>query len=391
MAKAAKAYINGHLIRWARERADMPAEELAKKMGQKPERVADWETGKELPTFKQATKLANVTHVPFGYLFLKNPPADEVPLPDLRTVGTAPARPLDINAKDLIQDVLYKHAWFVEHLTEMGQTALPFAGSFSATAPAADVARSIRDTLKLDDAVRTVNSWEAYLRQLIDLAETAGIWVMRTSIVGNNTHRPLGVGQFRGFAIADKIAPLVFINGRDALAAQIFTFAHELAHIWLGSTGISNVNIGQRDYGTSRATEVACNRIAAEVITPANAFREAWSDAYSLLTNYDRLSHQFKVSQVVAARRALDLGLISDADFSAFYASEIKRWEALKKNDEGSGGSFYNTLPIRNGARFTRAVVNRAMSGETLLRDAGALLNAQPSSIVGYFKNAKAK
>jgi len=84
---------------------------------------------------------------------------------------------------------------------------------------------------------------------------------MRTGIVGSNTHRPLSVQQFRGFAISNPIAPLIFINGKDALAAQIFTFAHEIAHIWLGSTGISNVQIGRRDYGTDRATEIACNKL----------------------------------------------------------------------------------------------------------------------------------
>jgi Zn-dependent peptidase ImmA (M78 family)/transcriptional regulator with XRE-family HTH domain len=385
---SSKAFINGDLLRWARERADMPPEELAKKVGQKPARLIEWETGKVQPTFKQALRLASVTHVPFGYLFLPERPTDELPLPDLRTVGSAPAEPLDSNSRDLIEDVLFKHAWFVDHLIRSGHDRLPFVAKFKATDKAVDVAADIRQRLDLDGAAQASANWEAYLRLLIDKAEDAGIWVMRTGIVGSNTHRPLSIKQFRGFAIADPVAPLIFINGKDFQAAQIFTFAHELAHIWLGSSGISNLQIGRKDYGTNRATEVACNAIAAEVVVPAAAFNAAWATNRTASDNYDHLSRFFKVSRIVIARRAVDLGKISDADYSQFYGREERRWEEDSRTESGGGGDFYNTLPLRNGARFTRAVVSKAVAGETLLRDAGNLLNMQPSTVFKYFQKA---
>ncbi|MEH2510152.1 Zn-dependent peptidase ImmA (M78 family)/DNA-binding XRE family transcriptional regulator [Nitrobacteraceae bacterium AZCC 1564] len=385
-----KAFINGELLKWARERAAMPREQLAKKVGQKPDRVVDWETGKEQPTFKQALRLASVTNVPFGYLFLPQPPADELPLPDLRTVGSGPAEPLNSNTRDLLEDVLFKHGWFVDHLVQHGQDPLPFVAKFKITHNASEVAADIRKTLDLDGAAQASPNWESYLRLLIDHAESRGIWMMRSGIVGSNTHRPLSVRQFRGFAIADSFAPLVFINGKDALAAQIFTFAHEIAHIWFGSSGISNLDIGRKDYGTSRATEIACNRVAAEVVVPAEAFNQAWSENRSASDNYDFLSRFFKVSRVVIARRALDLGKVVESDYAMFYRREEARWEEESKS-ESEGGNFYNTLPMRNGTRFTRAVVSRAIAGDTLLRDAGTLLNMQPASVVKYFRKAIAK
>lgn len=386
-----KAFINNEMLRWARERADMPSEELAKKVGQKANKLAEWESGNDHPTFKQAMRLANLTHVPFGYLFLSNPPADMLPLPDLRTVGTAPAPSLNINSRDLIQDVLFKHGWFVDHLIEQGHDPLPFVGKFKITDDAVTVANHIRQTLSLSAAAQSSANWEAYLRLLIDRAEDAGIWVMRTGIVGSNTHRALSVRQFRGFAIADSFAPLVFINGKDAPPAQIFTFAHELAHIWIGSSGISNVQIGRKDYGTSRATEIACNRIAAEVLVPATLFGEYWNPNRAASENFDLLSREFKVSRIVIARRALDLGKLSDNEYARFYNLEQRRWDDELQSEDNSGGNFYNTLPLRNGARFTRAVVSRAMAGETLLRDAGTLLNMQPASVVKYFQKAVGK
>lgn len=216
-----KAMINGDLLRWARERADMPPEQLAKKIGQKLDRVVQWEAGEEQPTFKQALRLASVTHVPFGYLFLSTPPVDELPLPDLRTVGGEPARRFDHNTTDLIGDVLFKHAWFVEHLTQQGHERLPFVGRFTINDSHLRIAEDIRNTLGLADAATGAPNWESFVRLLIDKAEAAGIWVMRTGIVGNDTHRPLSVGQFRGFAISDPVAPLIFINGRDALVDRI--------------------------------------------------------------------------------------------------------------------------------------------------------------------------
>lgn len=385
-----KAFISGDLLRWARERAAMPPEELAKKIGQKVDRVIDWESGKDQPTFKQAVRLASVTHVPFGYLFLPAPPVEELPLPDLRTLGSEPAKPLDLNTRDLVEDVLYKHSWFVDYLVSQGHEPLSFVGKAKLSDKASDIATDIRNTLGLDDAARSSRNWEAYVRLLIDKAENAGIWVMRTGIVGSNTHRSLSVGQFRGFAISDRIAPLIFINGKDALAAQIFTFAHEIAHLWLGSSGISNVQIGRGDYGTSRATEIACNRIAGEVLVPQTEFNERWLSDRSAAHNFESLSQAFKVSRVVAARRALDLGKITEGDYSHFFENEEARWEEerRKDKDEDSGGNFYNTLPLRNGARFTRAVISDAVMGSTLLRDAGALLNMQPASVIKYYKKA---
>ncbi|MBR0801102.1 helix-turn-helix transcriptional regulator [Bradyrhizobium jicamae] len=201
-----KAMINGEPLRWARERADMPPEQLAKKIGQKTDRLVSWETGEDQPTFKQAERLASATHVPFGYLFLPEPPKEELPLPDLRTLGSKPARSFDHNTADLLSDVLFKHAWFVEHLIQHGHERLPFVGRFTIDASPVRIATDIRNTLHLADAAARSPNWESFVRVLIDKAEAAGIWVMRTGIVGNDTHRPLSESKFRGFAISDPIA-----------------------------------------------------------------------------------------------------------------------------------------------------------------------------------------
>ncbi|MCK9551238.1 ImmA/IrrE family metallo-endopeptidase [Aquamicrobium sp.] len=378
----AEALINNKILSWAAERAGLPLGHIAKKVNVKPEVVEAWLAGDSRPTFRQAQMLATALHVPFGYFFLTEPPEDDLPIPDLRTVGGDPARRLDVNFKDLLADILFKRDWYRDFLDEHDGEHRGFVGRFTVNADTKEVADDIRLTLFGEDGPPQAGSWEEYLRLLMGRAEEAGIWVMRNGIVGSNTHRPLSVQQFRGFAISDPVIPLIFINGKDAKAAQIFTLAHELAHLWLGESGISNVFIGESDYGVHRKLERKCNEIAAEFLVPEAGFAGRWRADDSLSGNADRLARYYRVSRIVIARRAFDLNIISEADYRAFYALESSRWKA--EASDSSGGSFYNTLPVRNGGRFTRSVVNQALSGRLLLKHAASLLNTQPASLVKF-------
>ncbi|NKK90905.1 ImmA/IrrE family metallo-endopeptidase [Rhizobium leguminosarum bv. viciae] len=380
------AMINEKVLAWAVDRAELPLDVVAKNVNVKPERLVAWIGGEERPTFRQAQSLSSALHIPFGYLFLKEPPEERLAIPDLRTVGGYPARKLDLNFRDLLNDVLFKRDWFRDFVRDHTGRELGFVGKYGAGDNTRTVAADMRQVLYGENGPSQTGNWEEHLRMLIDKAEAAGIWVMRNGIVGSNTHRPLSVSQFRGFAIADNIVPLIFINGKDAKAAQIFTFAHELAHLWLGERGVSNVQLGDADYGVYQKIEQKCNEIAAEFLIPAAGFPAQWRGADTLSDNADRLSRIYKVSRIVIVRRALDLGLIDQANYARFYAIEAARWSDTKAGD---GGSFHNDLPLRNGQRFTRAVVSQAISGVLLLRHAASLLNAQPTTILSYHKQGR--
>ncbi|ANP84475.1 ImmA/IrrE family metallo-endopeptidase [Rhizobium leguminosarum] len=383
-----KALINSDMIVWAADRADMNAETLSQKLKVDLDRVISWFDGTDQPSFAQAQKLAKCLHIPFGFLYLKKPPPEDLPIPDLRTVGGDLATKLDHNFRDLLKDVMFKRDWYRDFCMEIDGDELPFVSSFDLTADSRNVADDMKRVLFRDEGLdlRAVANWEAYLTLLMKKSEDAGIWVMRNGVVGSNTSRGLSVSQFRGFAISDKVIPLIFINGADAKAAQIFTLAHELAHIWLGESGVSNVQIGDSDYGTHRALERKCNQIAAEFLVPTDQFKARWVEKIPAGSNIDLNTRRFKVSRIVIARRAYDLGLISEDDYKRYYAIESKKWE----EDNGSGGDFYKTLPVRNGGRFTNSVVNEAVSGRLLLRQAAALLNTQPGSIMKFHSRRQA-
>ena len=378
-----EAMINPEIVHWARQRAGLAPADLAEKMRKPPEKLIEWETGQSRPTFRQAQKLAGQLKVPFGYLFLKEPPQDTLPIPDLRTIGNTVIPELGQNFRDLLNDILVKQEWFREYQLENGQPKLAFIGSRAMKDNPTDVAADIARTLGITASLRKeATNWENYLSLLIEKAEGAGILVMKSSIVGSNTKKPLAVEEFRGFAVSDDYAPMIFINTADAPPARLFTLIHEMVHLWVGASGISNVPLGDVDSAShQRKEEIFCNQVAAELLVPSDAFVKDWQANSSLADNCLTLRKNYKVSPLVLARRALELELVPKEDYLEFYQSELNKY----RDKKGGGGSFNLNLKARNGVLFSSAVVEAAMEGRLLLRDATRLLNISKVSTLNEF------
>lgn len=379
-----EAFITPDVLRWALERRGLPDEEVARRVSVKPERVRSWKDGSGQPTLRQAQALAQKLSVPLGYLFLSERPSDEFPLPDLRTVGDAPPGTPSPELVAVVYDALSKQQWYREYLESQGEAPLEFVGSRSVDDDPDDVARDIRSRLGVDDAMRQgAASWEQFLTTFIRAAEAAGILVLRSGIVEANTQRPLDVEEFRGFAISDDLAPLVFINGKDAKAAQIFTLAHEIAHLWLGESGVSNPDYRVSANEQGNRVERVCNRIAAETLLPAGEVLRQWRGADSPAANSRHLAARHRVSRMVALRRAYDLNLISRDTFWGAYDGFAAEWKAQRARPDGSGGDFYRTLLSRNSPTFTTALIASVAEGQSLHRDAARLLNVKAARLDG--------
>lgn len=370
--------VNPELIRWAVERSGLTGEDLGSYS------VAEWEAGKKQPTFRQLEGFAKRTMTPLGYLFLSAPPEETLPMPDFRTVGDTPIRRPSPNLIETIQTMQRRQAWMHDELIEQGHAELAFVGSMNHHVHVETAAERIRMTLGLsEDWTSQYSTWEDALRALRDAAESIGILVSVNGVVGMNTHRPLDPEEFRGFVLCDAYAPLIFVNGVDTKSAQMFTIAHELAHLWLGYSGLFNL-IQMRPCDDER--EQYCNRVAAEFLVPGQKLAACWAKASDTENPYKVVANWFKVSPLVVARRALDLKLISKSAFFVFYQQQREEWEKSKeKRKEKKGrGDFYPTLNVRLGARFASAVVCAAREGRLSYRDAYRLTGLKGDTFDKY-------
>jgi Zn-dependent peptidase ImmA (M78 family)/transcriptional regulator with XRE-family HTH domain len=357
--------IKPELFRWARERAGLSEQALERRLP----RLEAWERGEAQPTLKQVEAFAQATHTPIGFLFLSAPPVEHVPIPDFRTIADAGvARP----GADLLETIYIcqqRQEWYRDFARSGGEDRLGFVGSATVESGVVHTAASMRAALGFDlEERRRMPTWTDALRRFIDQADRLGVLVMVSGVVGSNNRRKLNPDEFRGFALSDDLSPLVFVNGADTKAAQMFTVAHELAHIWLGQSALSDATPVSAPV---HVVERWCNQVAAEFLVPLVALRREYRDDGDLVTEYNRLARVFKVSTLVILRRLLDLGALTREAMWLAYEQEVERLRAIPK---GEGGDFYLTQAARVSKRFARALVASTLEGQTLYRDAFRLL-----------------
>ncbi|WP_197017627.1 ImmA/IrrE family metallo-endopeptidase [Pseudoxanthomonas suwonensis] len=358
--------LSREVLEWAAHRAGQTLESFALLAAKRDRDRAKIREGVLTP--RQLERLAKLARVPFGYLFLAEPPTLSVPaIPDLRQ--TKDAVPLSADFYEVLEDALAKQEWYADYLEEHGGRPLEFVGKYKLTPKLKAevvVTEIIRSFDISDDDRRFSPDADAYFSRLSSKVEAQGVLVIKTGFVKSNTKRTLSEAEFRGFALPHPMAPLVFVNGNDAKVAAVFTLLHELAHIWLGVSGVSG-----GDLRSTSSSEVFCNSVASRILVPVEKFNERWEGPDSL----ERVAKFFRVSKLVIARRALEQGLVDQK----FYDEVAAKSQKIKKTGAPTADI---TIPVRNGKRFTRAVIASAMSGETLLRDAARLLNVRPDTVV---------
>lgn len=385
------ARITGNLIRWARERAGLTREELAAKLGKgfTSQSVAVWESGSKFPTFAQAELIAGKLRVPLAILFMREPPREVIPIPDLRTVSGQIARRPSADFREVLNDCVVKQQWYREYRLEENAEPLEFVGSKQMGDSVSDVAWDIGKALGLTDDVRhQCGSWTEFLTTLIEQAEDAGILVLRSSVVKHATLRKLRVDEFRGFAISDRYAPLIFINSRDARAAQIFTLVHELAHIWIDVSGISDPAPLKRLKDLENPTERFCNAVAAELLVPERSFVKMWNARESADTNLKKIGAFHRVSKIVAVIRARELGRLGTEASRRLIDEEYERFrgQSERAKEQKGGPSFWLSFSSRNSHRFTETVLGALGEHRVPYLEAANLLGVKMGTLAKYEK-----
>ena len=220
------------------------------------------------------------------------------------------------------------------------------------------------------------SNWKSAQTEIRKKIEAAGIFVSINGVVGNNIHRKLNPEEFRGFVLVDDYAPFIFVNNADSKGAQMFTLAHELAHVWLGSSAVFDL---QYLRPAENDIEILCNKIAAELLVPEQEIKHNWDEFANAPDPYKEASRHFKVSRIVVARRALDTNCIDQKAFNEFY-SEYEKEQYKQDNDKSDGGDFYKTTNLRIGKKFAGNVIRAVEEGKILYRQAYRLTGLKSES-----------
>lgn len=363
MAGTVRVPISPDVLLWLVDRSGKDPDDFFDKYS----KWKTWLAGDSGPTLNQAQQLAKTAGVPFGYLLLERPPALDLPVPDFREGFDAALQEPSSDLLAVVHQSIRRQDWYRDYAEDNDLPEINVVGTGEGKEPD-EVADDMRRRLNFG-VERRRGSWNDVRKHLLGAFEALGGLTVATSMVENNTHRPLNEQEFRGFSLVDRLAPLVFVNTHQTLNGQIFTLGHEFAHVWLGRSGISLEDLKWEPQGE---VETWCNSVASEFLVPRDDLRQQYAriQDLSLTQQLDGLATRYRCGTLVVLQALRRHKLRVFADFEAVYDAEVTRLLELSKDKASGGGDHYANQPFRIGERFSRAIVSDALSGRTRLSDA---------------------
>jgi len=357
------------MLKWCRANAGFTTASAAEALGREESEIIAWEDGSASPTYAQLRKIAKVFKRPIATFYLPAPPKDFTLIRDFRRLPAGRKRAFSPSLVLLIRSCQERQQWLSEYAQAEGDPPLRYVNSANVLEDVQDVGRRLRKILRasLPEQRQTAGK-DAAFRYWRDLCENAGtcVFISPSSIE---------IDEMRGFALPDRYAPVVVVNGGDAYAGRTFTLLHEMVHILLGMDGVSDRNVSSNPRSEEQQIEVFCNAVAAETLVPTDDLRQR---ALPLLGDLSAavlpLSDVYRVSEEVIARRLFDLGL-ANREFYEQKRAELSHRKA-KPDDEREIRIPMETRTLSSiGVLFSRAAVNAFHEGEISGVELADLLN----------------
>lgn len=376
---AERAFITAKVFKWARESAKLTEEIAASKVAVSVKKLQEWERGESYPTIRQAQSLAKAYRRPFALFFLPDIPSDFQPLQDFRRKGS---KELSTSSVFIIREIQQKQGWISDVNKENGEDKISFIGSYTINDSPEIVAKDILITLGVNPLDYKTNS---PILEWIDSAESKGIFISRTSFI--HSMLKLDSEEIQGFAISDYYAPFVFINSDDWNAPQLFTLVHELAHLWIAETGISNdIEPSIEKTNEYNPIEFFCNEVAANALMPTGYIKNLESNVFNNSQEVFKSAKFIGVSSFALLVRALKLKIITlstynrlkvqaDKDYRDFLQREEEK--RIKAKDKKGGPNYFLLQLNRNSRLFTQTVLDAFRGGSIEPSQASSLLNVK--------------
>ncbi|MBL85344.1 MAG: hypothetical protein CMO82_01655 [Winogradskyella sp.] len=365
--------ISPETLVWATERSGLNTDSLHDIFP----KAIEWIKEESEPTVKQLEKFAKKLHVPFGFLFLQNPPVEKLPITFYRSNGEV-IQNTPLAVKDLVNLIKSRQEWLKDYLLENNYENLDFVGSlksFKKISPqeGADI---IRKSLKLNKTWYEETSKDKSFRYWIDKIELNRIFVISTGFVGNNK-RTIDVNTCKGFTLIDNLCPFIYINTNNLGGGRIFTLIHELVHVFVGNS----IGIGYNPiHPSSEPLEKFCDEVSSEILVPTDFFKVSWnSQRTNISDKIEILAKQYHVSKLVILKKALDLGFIQKSDFWDFYNRYTN-----KPYLKSSGGTYWNSKPYEVSRKFYSYVDTALRQGKILPSNAYKLTNMKANTYESF-------
>jgi Zn-dependent peptidase ImmA (M78 family)/transcriptional regulator with XRE-family HTH domain len=386
-------HVNHEILQWARETAGLSLEQAVEKLAigdaggvAAVDRLAALEAGRKMPSRAQLVNMAKVYRRPLVTFYMSAPPRTGDRGQDFRTLPAHHSKTADALLDALIRDVRARQS-IVRSLLEDEEEMkpLPFIGSLRISNGVSKVLASIRDALDLHlESFRQSKSPDDAFDYVRERAENAGIFVLLIGNLGSH-HTAIDVETFRGFALADPIAPFIVINDQDSRSAWSFTLLHELAHLWLGATGISG-GIGEKPI------ERFCSDVAGEFLLPK---KELVHVGVNHMTDVDTAAQ--RIAQF-AEEHHLSRTMIAYALYRWSKSIDEKTWEKLRTHfreqwrrsreiahdrsrDREGGPNYYIVKRHRIGSALLHLVQRMMNEGVLTPSKAGKVLGVKPTNV----------
>ena len=375
---------NPQIFKWARDSAGLTMDDAAEASKIKAATLAAFEAGEDVPSRPQLLRMAKAYRRSLLTFYLPAPPKKGDRGEDFRTVSQDRTVHAEADVDAMLRDLRTRQSVVRSILEDDDDNApVAFVGSADMAQGIEAVSKSIEATLGIDrQEFRKQRTPEQAFALLRTKVEDAGVFVMLAGNLGSH-HSAIPVEAFRGFAIADRLAPFIVINDQDAKTAWSFTLLHELAHLWLGATGVSGPRSEQR-------IEQFCNAVAGAILTPASDLASIQLDSQDVderIAVIAKHAAQWRESRQMVAYGLFTIGMISRAEWLAIDAKIRELWAGERQREreankgKDNGPSYYVVRRHRLGHAML-SFTQRAMSAGTLSPvKAAQVLGVKPHSV----------
>lgn len=354
-----KVNINPELLLWAIEQGQPDLTTLSERF---PKYQA-WINGEDSPSFPQLEAFCKFLKVPLGYMFLEQPPPEPEIITEFRTIDNYALQDMSKNLRDTIVHMDLLRTWMREYRIEEGIDTVEFIGKGAGVEEPKRLADIFLNVLELQVGFSHMyKKADDLFKALRAKIEALGVLVFIKGYVGGSTRRTLNTTEFRAFTLADDIAPVIFINGRDAIKARIFSLVHEFMHLLLGRDGISkNVQ-----------AETICNRATITALAPIELIvheaHEANVEKPYTANIVSYLAKIFNISDLSMVYQLYNHGLVRKTT-----VDEIKRQSEEAIQHRGSGDDSRVTFDYQFSKPLRQAIANQLQTGRLQYQQAFTL------------------